>query len=155
MSFFTFLIIATVLWFLGKFIWTFRGIFYFIGVVFVLWLFLTNFLLFLTIGLLVGGVIFGLTYSDKPKVKERETREDRTDTDYERLSYKNTQSQNRWDSKDPYVILGVKRSMPMNQIKTKYKLLSKNYHPDVSLDPDADKIMKKINWAWDELRSAY
>lgn len=50
----------------------------------------------------------------------------------------------RWDSTDPYIILGVREVSTFSEIKNQYKFLSKKYHPDA--------IMKKINWAWDEIK---
>ncbi|MGF7407611.1 hypothetical protein [Lactococcus lactis] len=37
-------------------------------------------------------------------------------------------------------------------MKNQYKFLSKKYHPDVATEANSDDIMKKINWAWDEIK---
>ncbi|QDK71894.1 J domain-containing protein [Lactococcus protaetiae] len=58
----------------------------------------------------------------------------------------------RWDSTNPYIILGVRELSTFAEIKNQYKFLSKKYHPDVATELNSDTIMKKINWAWDEIR---
>ncbi|RQE15848.1 DnaJ domain-containing protein, partial [Lactococcus lactis] len=58
----------------------------------------------------------------------------------------------RWDSTDPYIILGVREVSTFSEIKNQYKFLSKKYHPDVVTEANSDAIMKKINWAWDEIK---
>ncbi|WEA56370.1 hypothetical protein PWP91_00660 [Lactococcus lactis] len=37
-------------------------------------------------------------------------------------------------------------------MKNQYKFLSKKYYPDVATEANSDTIMKKINWAWDEIK---
>ena len=58
----------------------------------------------------------------------------------------------RWDSTDPYIILGVREVSTFSEIKNQYKFLSKKYHPDVATGANSDAIMKKINWVWDEIK---
>lgn len=59
----------------------------------------------------------------------------------------------RWKSKDVYEILGVTYLTPVEQIKKAWKKLLRTYHPDVSKDPNAAEICKKINWAWDRIEN--
>lgn len=59
----------------------------------------------------------------------------------------------RWKSKDVYEILGVTYLTPIEQIKRAWKKLLRTYHPDVSKDPNAAEICKKINWAWDRVEN--
>lgn len=59
----------------------------------------------------------------------------------------------RWKSKDVYVILGVTYLTPVAEIKKAWKKLLRTYHPDVSKDPNAAEICKKINWAWDRVEN--
>jgi DnaJ-class molecular chaperone len=42
--------------------------------------------------------------------------------------------------------------MDIFPMKNQYKFLSKKYHPDVATEANSDAIMKKINWACDEIK---
>ena len=53
--------------------------------------------------------------------------------------------------KDLYKILGVKRDATANDIKHKYRQLSKMYHPDKNKSKDAEEKYKEINEAYDIL----
>jgi hypothetical protein len=50
-----------------------------------------------------------------------------------------------------YDNLKVQRDAPVGVIKTSYRKLSQQYHPDRNPDPAALEIMKLINQAWDVL----
>jgi curved DNA-binding protein CbpA len=52
---------------------------------------------------------------------------------------------------NPYEILGVKPGASLIEIKTAYKRLVKEYHPDISKKSNALEMMKKINRAYDIL----
>ncbi|MGF7496186.1 DnaJ domain-containing protein [Lactococcus lactis] len=49
-------------------------------------------------------------------------------------------------------MLGVREVSIFSEVKNQYKFLSKKYHPDVATEANSDAIMKKINWAWDEIK---
>lgn len=49
--------------------------------------------------------------------------------------------------KDYYKILGVSRNSTKEEIKTAYKKLAKQYHPDLNKSPDAAEKFKEINEA--------
>ena len=53
--------------------------------------------------------------------------------------------------KDLYKILGVKRDATANDIKHKYRELSRKYHPDKNKSKDAEEKYKEINEAYDVL----
>ncbi len=53
--------------------------------------------------------------------------------------------------KDLYKILGVKRDATANEIKHKYRQLSKIYHPDKNKSKDAEEKYKEINEAYEVL----
>lgn len=62
--------------------------------------------------------------------------------------------------KDYYAVLGVKPETPIADIKRAYRKLARQYHPDVSKDPNAEHRFKEINEAWqvlgdDEKRAQY
>ena len=54
--------------------------------------------------------------------------------------------------KNYYDILGVKKDASDADIKKKYRKLVRQYHPDVSDDPDADSKIAEINNAYETLR---
>lgn len=56
------------------------------------------------------------------------------------------------DFKDYYEILGVSPETPTDDIKRAYRKLARQYHPDVSKLPDAEKRFKEINEAWEVLQ---
>eukprot|EP00252_Welwitschia_mirabilis_P012240 TRINITY_DN2718_c0_g1_i1.p1 TRINITY_DN2718_c0_g1~~TRINITY_DN2718_c0_g1_i1.p1 ORF type:complete len:448 (+),score=88.18 TRINITY_DN2718_c0_g1_i1:219-1562(+) len=61
---------------------------------------------------------------------------------------------------DYYSVLGVSRNASKNEIKSAYRKLARQYHPDVNKEPDAEKKFKEISNAYevladDEKRSVY
>ncbi|OQA31067.1 MAG: chaperone protein DnaJ [archaeon ADurb.Bin336] len=52
---------------------------------------------------------------------------------------------------DYYEVLGLKKGASIEEIKKAYKEKAKQYHPDVSKDPDAEKKFKEINEAYSVL----
>lgn len=64
----------------------------------------------------------------------------------------------RFDSKDPYVVLGVSRSDDLTTIKKARRALQKQYHTDKHHDKSAEvlkkytEITQLINNAWDEIK---
>ncbi len=54
--------------------------------------------------------------------------------------------------KNYYDILGVKKDASDADIKKKYRKLVRQYHPDVSKDPDADNKIAEINNAYETIR---
>ena len=54
--------------------------------------------------------------------------------------------------KNYYDILGVKKDASDAEIKKKYRKLVRQYHPDVSDDPDADNKIAEINNAYETIK---
>ncbi len=50
--------------------------------------------------------------------------------------------------RDYYEILGVPRSASNEEIKAAFRKLARQYHPDVSQEPDAEERFKEINEAY-------
>jgi len=62
--------------------------------------------------------------------------------------------------KDYYEVLGVPKGAPADEIKSAFRKLARQYHPDVSSEPDAEEKFKEINEAYavlsdEEKRAAY
>lgn len=89
-------------------------------------------------------------YND-PRAKQR-TEEPHKDTSREKVRKDTSHKSDRWSSKDPYIILGVTYLTPKSEMKKAYMKLMKMYHPDVSKEPDALRISKAVNAAWDKLK---
>lgn len=53
--------------------------------------------------------------------------------------------------KDYYSILGIPRSATSNEIKDAYRTLAKKFHPDINASPDAERIFKELNEAYEVL----
>ena len=54
-------------------------------------------------------------------------------------------------ARDYYEILGVARTATQTEIKTEFRKLAREYHPDVSKHPDAEAKFKEINEAYEVL----
>jgi molecular chaperone DnaJ len=62
--------------------------------------------------------------------------------------------------RDYYEVLGVQRTASKDEIKSAFRQLARQYHPDVSQEPDAEERFKEINEAYqvlsdDNRRAAY
>jgi curved DNA-binding protein len=53
---------------------------------------------------------------------------------------------------DYYATLGVARDASEDEIKKAYRRLARQYHPDVSKDPDGERKFKEVAEAWATLR---
>ncbi|XP_022751089.1 chaperone protein dnaJ A6, chloroplastic-like [Durio zibethinus] len=52
---------------------------------------------------------------------------------------------------DYYTVLGVSRNASKSEIKSAYRKLARNYHPDVNKDPGAEQKFKEISNAYEVL----
>lgn len=53
-------------------------------------------------------------------------------------------------------IMGLEPPITLDEIKAKYKILAKKYHPDLNKeDADAEELLKKINMAYTILKLSY
>lgn len=52
------------------------------------------------------------------------------------------------DKRDYYEALGVSRNVGQDELRTAYRKLAKQYHPDVNQDPSAEDRFKEINEAY-------
>ena len=88
--------------------------------------------------------------------KQQEEKKKREQKQSKNSSKNKEENQNtsRWDSTDPYIILGISPTSTKEDIKKAYKKLAKIYHPDLSLlnKAKAEEIFKKINWAYQKLK---
>ena len=58
------------------------------------------------------------------------------------------------EKRDYYEILGVSRSASNDELKSAFRNLARQYHPDVSEDPNAEEKFKEINEAYAVLSDA-
>jgi len=67
---------------------------------------------------------------------------------------KGKETHSRWDSLDPYEVLGIDKEATAKEIKKAYRTLSKIYHPDLTLTNKEDHqvIFVKINNAYEKLK---
>ena len=62
---------------------------------------------------------------------------------------------------DPYEVLGVSKDASFEEIKASYRRLSREYHPDFTMDKSdeiitqATKKMQQINEAYDMLKAKF
>lgn len=54
--------------------------------------------------------------------------------------------------KDYYAVLGVPKTAETADIKRAYRKLARQYHPDVSKEPNAEDKFKEVNEAWEVLQ---
>ena len=54
--------------------------------------------------------------------------------------------------RDPYAVLGVPSTATQDDVAAAYRAQARRHHPDVSVEPDAERRMAEINAAWTILR---
>ena len=53
--------------------------------------------------------------------------------------------------RNPFRILGLSPDAEIEVVRAAHRVLARKYHPDLNLRPDAQRQMRDINWAKDEL----
>jgi len=84
-------------------------------------------------------------FEDKSKQKEKKQQQTKQEKPKE---------ESRWDSSNPYVVLGISEDATKQEIKKAYRNLSKIYHPDLTMFEKEKHtvIFQKINGAYDKLK---
>jgi curved DNA-binding protein CbpA len=54
---------------------------------------------------------------------------------------------------DPWEILNVDKSASKQEIKAAYRALARQYHPDVTSNPEDQAQWLKISWAWEMIEN--
>ena len=90
---------------------------------------------------------------EKEKKQQQKQKQKQNKKTYKQESKKEEKKYSRWDSDNPYIILGVPINSTKEDIKKAYRRLAKIYHPDLSLinKKEAEEIFKKINSAYESL----
>jgi len=58
------------------------------------------------------------------------------------------------EKRDYYEVLGISRSASADEVKSAFRNLARQYHPDVNKAPDAEEKFKEINEAYGVLSDA-
>ena len=101
-------------------------------------------------------------YQEAKKEKQQQTKKEYTYKKEKKQEYKEEPKQetkqeqteektySRWDSSNPYEVLGINNEATQQEIKKAYKNLSKIYHPDLTLTNKDEHliIFQKINNAY-------
>ncbi|MDH5502241.1 MAG: DnaJ domain-containing protein, partial [Gammaproteobacteria bacterium] len=56
------------------------------------------------------------------------------------------------DFKDYYSVMGIKRDASQDEVKSAYRKLARQYHPDVSKRADAEERFKELGEAYAVLK---
>lgn len=67
---------------------------------------------------------------------------------------KDTSRGSRWNSKDPYVVLGVTYLSKRVEIQQAWRALMRQWHPDVCKEANATDVCQKINAAYEKLKGS-
>ncbi len=79
------------------------------------------------------------TYNNSDNNEKRKFQGDTTTPEYEAMA-----------------LMGLAPPINLDEIKKRYKILAKKYHPDLNKDePDAQELLKKINMAYTILKLAF
>jgi len=84
---------------------------------------------------------------------ERQQRMEQEETERQQRKREKNQSNEFENLQSPHEILGISPDATQEEIKARFRELSIKFHPDKEKGVFADELMKKINWAYDELKT--
>ncbi|CAA6809391.1 MAG: DnaJ-class molecular chaperone CbpA [uncultured Sulfurovum sp.] len=86
--------------------------------------------------------------------REKEYKYKKKDKEKPQQPKEEPKTYSRWDSSNPYEILGISENSTKQEIKKAYRNLAKIYHPDLTLTKEEEYtvILQKINEAYEELK---
>ncbi len=93
-------------------------------------------------------------YRQEQNSKQQRQKQYQEQTKQEPPKQEEKKTYSRWDSLDPYEVLGIDREATRKEMKKAYRNLSKIYHPDLTLTNKEEHqvIFVKINNAYDMLK---
>ena len=95
---------------------------------------------------------------DEADIREQKKREAeqkaKKKEEYQEPTQEEPRTYSRWDSSNPYEVLGVSQNSSKQEIKKAYRNLCKIYHPDLTFNKKDEYtvILQKINKAYEELK---
>ena len=98
-------------------------------------------------------------FREREAKRKEEKREQHRKYEEEKKQYqqskqtKDEKPSSRWESTNPYEVLGIEETATKSEIKKAYRKLAKLYHPDLALvnKEKAEEIFKMINRAYENL----
>jgi len=86
--------------------------------------------------------------------KKKQKKEQQQNQEQEPKQEEKPKEYSRWDSSNPYEVLGINENATAKEIKKAYRNLSKIYHPDLTLTKKEEHtiIFQKISGAYDSLK---